>query len=110
MRKSAFQFPHLLLSLPAILIFTFIDIQAKDQYGNEVQKLARPLPVEYLLVDVPTSSPLVPLYTFPAHEHPFPVENRLIDGHLQDFGSLHKYMQRFTPQEFLTVKSAKLEI
>ena len=78
--------------------------QAKDQYGNEVQKLARPLPVEYLLVDLPTSSPLVPLYTFPAHEHPFPVENRLIDGHLQDFGALHNYMQRFRSQDYLMVR------
>ncbi|CRK98003.1 CLUMA_CG011372, isoform A [Clunio marinus] len=77
----------------------------KDQYGNEVQKLARPLPVEYLLVDLPTSSPLVPLYTFPAHEYPFPVENRLIDGHLQDFGSLHNYMQRFRSKDFLTAMS-----
>lgn len=81
----------------------FFNNQAKDQYGNEVQKLARPLPVEYLLVDLPTSSPLVPLYTFPAHDYPFPVENRLIDGHLQDFGALHNYMQRFSPHDFLLV-------
>lgn len=81
----------------------FFNNQAKDQYGNEVQKLARPLPVEYLLVDLPTSSPLAPLYTFPAHDYPFPVENRLIDGHLQDFGALHNYMQRFSPHDFLLV-------
>lgn len=93
--------------IPTIWLITFflhvVYHQDKDQYGNEVQKLARPLPVEYLLVDLPTSSPLIPLHTFPAHEHPFPVENRLIDGHLQDFGSLHNYMQRFRSQDYLTV-------
>jgi nuclear protein localization protein 4 homolog len=72
-----------------------------------VQKLARPLPVEYLLVDLPVSSPLVPLYTFPAHERPFPVEHRLIDGHLQDFGSLHNYMQRFSSQDYLMVRGGR---
>lgn len=84
----------------------FFHLKAKDQYGNEVQKLARPLPVEYLLLDVPTSSPKVPLYTFPAHVNPFPVENRLIDGHLQDYGSTHKYLERYesSPLEYLKVK------
>lgn len=57
--------------------------------------MARPLPVEYLLVDLPTSSPITPIYTFPTHEQPFPVENRLIDKHLQGFGVLHSYMQRY---------------
>lgn len=80
-----------------------LPFQAQDQYGNEVQKLARPLPVEYLLVDVPASSPRVPIYTFPANKNPFPVEHRLIDGHLQDLGALHKYMQKFSPEIFLMV-------
>jgi nuclear protein localization protein 4 homolog len=88
------------------LIFSFkLNLfQDKDQYGNEVQKLARPLPVEYLLVDLPTSSPLTPIYTFPSHKQPFPVENRLIDGQLQDFGSLHKYMQTTVEEGFLAVR------
>ncbi|CAO1417257.1 unnamed protein product [Diamesa tonsa] len=73
----------------------------KDQYGNEVQKLARPLPVEYLLVDIPTSSPLTPLYTFPARENYFAVENRLIDGHLQDFAALSSYLSKFKTPDFL---------
>lgn len=52
--------------------------QEKDKYGNEVSRLARPLPVEYLLVDIPTSTPLSPQYTFPVNYNvtPFPVENR----------------------------------
>ncbi|XP_025206801.1 nuclear protein localization protein 4 homolog [Melanaphis sacchari] len=74
----------------------------KDSYGNEVSKLARPLPVEYLLLDVPASTPLIPLNTFTSIKDitKFPVENRLIDGHIQDFDSLCKYLRQFTPSQF----------
>jgi hypothetical protein len=43
-----------------------------------VTRLARPLPVEYLLVDVPASTPLTPQFTFFTDDNvtPFPVENR----------------------------------
>lgn len=53
-------------------------LQEKDSYGNEVSRIARPLPVEYLLVDVPASTPLTPQYTFYSNDNikPFPVENR----------------------------------
>ncbi|XP_030376061.1 nuclear protein localization protein 4 homolog isoform X2 [Scaptodrosophila lebanonensis] len=75
----------------------------KDQYGNEVQRLARPLPVEYLLVDVPASTPLQPQYTFTEYDkrQPFPVENRYIDGHLQDFNALSNYLSAWREEEFL---------
>lgn len=75
----------------------------KDQYGNEVSRLARPLPVEYLLVDVPASTPLTPIYTFTAREtkEMFPVENRFIDGQLQDFNALSAYISKWAPNEFL---------
>ncbi len=82
----------------------FFLFQDKDQYGNEVQKLARPLPVEYLLVDIPASTPLTQLYTFPARAHHFPVENRLVDGHLQDLATLNSYLNKYTPSEFLEVR------
>ncbi|XP_058454688.1 nuclear protein localization protein 4 homolog isoform X2 [Malaya genurostris] len=80
----------------------------KDVYGNEVQRLGRPLPVEYLLVDVPASTPMVPLYTF--HERKdvsqyFPVENRLIDGHIQDFAALSDYLGRSRSMDFLETMS-----
>ena len=36
----------------------------KDEYGNEIKKIGRPLPVEYLLIDVPVTTPLqVALFT-----------------------------------------------
>lgn len=79
----------------------------KDSYGNEVPRLARPLPVEYLLVDVPASTPLTPQFTF--HCDPkvrsFPVENRLVDGHIQDFNALSNYLSQFGERDFLKAVS-----
>ncbi|CAB3373337.1 Hypothetical predicted protein [Cloeon dipterum] len=71
-----------------------------DEYGNEVQRLARPLPVEYLLVDVPASTPLSPQFTFLANQSVhnrthFPIENRLVDNQIQDFNALTTYYQQF---------------
>lgn len=59
----------------------------KDNYGNEVTQLARPLPVEYLLLDMPAAFPVTPQYTFRSHLHTeitqFPIENRAVLGQLQ---------------------------
>ena len=35
-----------------------------DKYGNDVTQLARPLPVEYLLVDLPAAFPVDLAFTF----------------------------------------------
>lgn len=53
-------------------------LQGKDTYGNEVTHLGRPLPVEYLLVDMPAAFPADFQYTFKTMEglRTFPVENR----------------------------------
>eukprot|EP00095_Tigriopus_kingsejongensis_P006017 snap_masked-scaffold671_size114370-processed-gene-0.9 protein:Tk06017 transcript:snap_masked-scaffold671_size114370-processed-gene-0.9-mRNA-1 annotation:"nuclear protein localization protein 4 homolog" len=67
----------------------------KDKYGNEVTKIARPLPVEYLLIDVPVSTPLEPVHTFHVAKRPFPIENRPMEGHLQDFASLAAHRHQF---------------
>lgn len=82
-------------------IYLFV-LQEKDQYGNEVQRLSRPLPVEYLLVDVPATAPVTPTYTFTVRQdrRPFPVENRPLDGHLQDFHALSAYLSQWQPNEF----------
>ncbi|XP_042907683.1 nuclear protein localization protein 4 homolog [Parasteatoda tepidariorum] len=79
----------------------------KDSYGNEITQLARPLPIEYLLVDVPVSSPSEPQYTFfvdPSIKE-FPVENRMIESHVQDFNQLFKYLRQFKPDQFLEAMS-----
>ncbi|XP_003399190.1 nuclear protein localization protein 4 homolog [Bombus terrestris] len=79
----------------------------KDSYGNEVSRLARPLPVEYLLVDIPASTPLNPQFTFYVSNNitPFLIENRLIDGQIQEFSSLCSYMQQFSKEQFLEAVS-----
>jgi len=53
--------------------------QAKDKYGNDVRKEGRPLPVEYLMVDVPAGQPLQPRHFFHAIANHFPIENRTND-------------------------------
>lgn len=94
-------------------------------------RLARPLPVEYLLIDVPASMPLTPQFTFYISDNvtPFPIENRYandirgtvshytttnditkfiyrpVDGHLQEFSSLCSYMQQFNKEQFLKAVS-----
>ncbi|GAB6020267.1 hypothetical protein CHUAL_002985 [Chamberlinius hualienensis] len=75
----------------------------RDEYGSEVTRLARPLPIEYLLVDVPVSTPLEPKYTFYVNSKykSFPVENRMLDGHIQDFSRLAVYLKQFPPDQFL---------
>lgn len=100
---------HIFLYLISLHLFTYlccllVPLQEKDQYGNEVQRLARPLPVEYLLVDVPASTPLQPQFTFTQYKkrgEPFPVENRYLDGHLQDFGALSTYLSHWVDSEYL---------
>jgi len=70
----------------------------KDEYGNEVPRLGRPLPVEYLLVDLPVASPIEQKYSFSTKGdgiRPFPVANRFVDGQLQDFNALSAYLNQF---------------
>lgn len=79
----------------------------KDDFGNEIKKVARTLPVEYLLVDVPVSAPVEQRYSFNPlrNKNPFPVENRSIQGNLQDFDSLSSYLRQFSKNEFLEAAS-----
>ena len=79
----------------------------KDKYGNHITKVARPLPIEYLLLDVPLSTPVEPKFTLTSAKvvselgpvgqkrTPFPVENRLLDREIQDLGALARYLKQF---------------
>ena len=64
-----------------------------DEYKNEKTQLARPLPTEYLLLDVPVSAPKTPTRTFNqlSDKKPFPVENR----EELDFSALQSYLSQF---------------
>ncbi|VDP95941.1 unnamed protein product [Echinostoma caproni] len=63
--------------------------QFVDKYGNRVTRVARPLPVEYLLVDMPAAFPIAPVYTMAKQptdlpeDCRFPVENRESLGQCQ---------------------------
>ncbi|XP_050407699.1 nuclear protein localization protein 4 homolog [Patella vulgata] len=79
----------------------------KDNYGNEVTQLARPLPVEYLLVEIPAAFPVEPQFTFRVTEDikPFVIENREEVGDVQDFNALVQHLRQFAPDKFLDAMS-----
>lgn len=79
----------------------------KDEFANDVTKIARPLPIEYLLVDVPTSTPVEPRRTFNpiASMTPFPITNRFIEGQTQDLHCLESYLSQFTEDQILEALS-----
>ncbi|KAM7068136.1 nuclear protein localization protein 4 homolog isoform 3-T3 [Molossus nigricans] len=72
-----------------------------DKFGNEITQLARPLPVEYLIIDITTTFPKDPVYTFSISQNPFPIENRDVLGETQDFHSLATYLSQNTSSMFL---------
>ena len=68
----------------AVTDLWLVTLQERDEYGNDVTQIARPLPVEYLLVDFPVAFPVEPQATFSIiSQKPFPVENRSEIGDLQ---------------------------
>ncbi|XP_005805422.1 nuclear protein localization protein 4 homolog [Xiphophorus maculatus] len=76
----------------------------KDKFGNDVTFLARPLPVEYLIIDITTTFPKDPQYTFTSTQR-FPIENRDILGETQDFHSLATYLSQCSSASFLDIVS-----
>merc|ERR1711997_847878 len=60
----------------------------KDEYGNEIKKIGRPL------------QPLQTFATLPAGKNPFPVENRLLESSIQDFNAFARYISQFKGSEF----------
>uniref|UniRef100_A0A4W3K1V5 Nuclear protein localization protein 4 homolog n=2 Tax=Callorhinchus milii TaxID=7868 RepID=A0A4W3K1V5_CALMI len=76
-----------------------------DKFGNEITQLARPLPVEYLIIDITTTFPKDPVYTFVSSPHPFAVVNREVMGETQDFHSLSTYLSQNQSEFFLDIIS-----
>ena len=63
-----------------------MNVQEKDKYGNVVTELARPLPVEYLLITLPAAFASDYHYTFKSNnqlQDGFAVENRMNIGTTQ---------------------------
>ncbi|CAH8645962.1 unnamed protein product [Dicrocoelium dendriticum] len=77
----------------------------KDKYGNRVTRVARPLPVEYLLIDMPSAFPIEPVYSMakiPSDipvDYRFPVENREHLGQIQDFPAFARYLNAFESRQ-----------
>lgn len=73
----------------------------KDEFGNERTQLGRPLPIEYLLIDLPSGFPKEEVYHFHKHsKEPFPGCNRDAIGEFQNFGFVTKYFNQFSEKEF----------
>lgn len=75
----------------------------KDDYGNEVTRLGRPLPVEYLLQDIAVAFPKEQAFTFFAAEgvKPFPIEHREDLGEHQTFDAFYDYMHQFPREKYM---------
>ncbi|KAI5623454.1 nuclear protein localization protein 4-like [Silurus asotus] len=77
----------------------------KDKFGNDITYLARPLPVEYLIIDITTTFPKDPVFTFSSTLR-FSIENRESLGETQDFHSLATYLSQSTSSSsFLNIVS-----
>lgn len=78
-----------------------VNYMAKDEYGNDVRKLGRPLPVEYLIVDVPASMPKEPRFFFHASSDKanFPIENRTLLNQPQNANTVGLYCHQFNNKE-----------
>uniref|UniRef100_H2Z4W5 Nuclear protein localization protein 4 homolog n=1 Tax=Ciona savignyi TaxID=51511 RepID=H2Z4W5_CIOSA len=77
----------------------------KDKYGNEITKLARPLPLEYLLTDVPTAFSLKSQFTCSNSIDGFAASNRDSIGEMQSLSTLSKYLNKFKPEQFVDAVS-----
>ncbi|MFH4973567.1 hypothetical protein AB6A40_000276 [Gnathostoma spinigerum] len=82
---------------------TDVQYMEKNEYGVETRRDGRPMPVEYMLVDVPAGMPKEPHTTFyiPPHGHDFPTENRILIGELQDAKAVGRYLSQFSKNQFL---------
>ncbi|KAI1730031.1 NPL4 family domain-containing protein [Ditylenchus destructor] len=88
---------------------TDVQFTEKNEYGAEVRRDGRPLPVEFLLVDVPTGMPLEPISSFTVIDDlnlSFPIENRESIGENQNLQALGRYMTNFPKSgHFLEIAS-----
>ncbi|KAL7055761.1 hypothetical protein AAHC03_022652 [Spirometra sp. Aus1] len=82
---------------------------SKDKYGNTVTNIGRPLPVEYLLIDMPVAFPIDPTFTFALQSLPsnrlFPIENRQDMGQTQNFEAFANYLSAVGPTNLRTCLS-----
>jgi len=83
------------------LLIPEVFYSGKDEYGNEVKKEAKPMPVEYLISDMNVTMPKEASYSWSSEteEHDFPIENRTLLGdreQVQDLNALAKYLRSYS--------------
>ncbi|VDN52617.1 unnamed protein product [Dracunculus medinensis] len=79
-----------------------VQYMEKNEYGAETRRDGRPMPVEYLLVDVPAGMPKELHATFHITKGThFPTENRSSIGELQDTKAVSQYASQFSSEQFL---------
>ncbi|CDW58621.1 nuclear protein localization protein 4 [Trichuris trichiura] len=80
---------------------------ALNEYGSAVMRAATPLPVEFLIVDMPVGMAKSAKRFFnPLHGvQPFPVENRAVIGEFQTLGALRDYCSQFASDQELEMAS-----
>jgi len=79
-------------------------LQVTDKYGNEVTQLARPLPVEYLLVDLPAAFPVDLAFTLYAD----PNVRSFAMAHRSDIGEIQVRVRSLViplPREILRIRT-----
>ncbi|CAD5212060.1 unnamed protein product [Bursaphelenchus okinawaensis] len=86
---------------------TDVQYTEKNEFGAEVLKNGRPMPVEYLLVDVPAGMPKDPCTSFHVvnSAKAFPIENRELIGKAQDPHTVSTYVLDFSSNQFLELIS-----
>ncbi|UJR36531.1 hypothetical protein I4U23_029252 [Adineta vaga] len=89
----------------------------KDSYNNEIMKIARPLPVDYLIIDIPTGFPSSDSQiqstfndTCSIIKTPFCIENRTKTGELQDMDTFTLYLQQFFEPNAIRSRSKSYKI
>jgi nuclear protein localization family protein 4 len=84
---------------------TDVQFTEKNEYGAEVLRDGRPMPVEYLLVDVPAGMPKEPCETFHISQTGFPIENRAMIGQVQSVSRVMEYINAFSSNQFIDLAS-----
>uniref|UniRef100_A0A0N5BN02 Nuclear protein localization protein 4-like protein n=1 Tax=Strongyloides papillosus TaxID=174720 RepID=A0A0N5BN02_STREA len=87
---------------------TEVQFVQKNEYGAEVHKDGKPLPVEFLLVDVPAGMPKSPEFTFHVPKDgqlDFPIENRLVIGETYDITQIANVIHSYGEDKLLELST-----
>uniref|UniRef100_A0A0N4ZEV7 MPN domain-containing protein n=1 Tax=Parastrongyloides trichosuri TaxID=131310 RepID=A0A0N4ZEV7_PARTI len=87
---------------------TEVQFVEKNEYGAEVHRDGKPLPVEFLLVDVPAGMPKNPAFTFHVPKNgqlDFPIENRTVIGETYDLSNVATVIRSYGEDSLLELST-----